>query len=279
MNYYPFHIGDYAVHTRHLSLIEDLAYRRLLDLYYTREAALPVEPAQVARLLGMRDHVAEVEAVLGEFFALGPAGWTHARCDTEIAKASRAAETARANGSKGGRPPKASQQEAAVNPAETQRVTAGNPGETGSKAPNTQDPLPNPTTSLRSVDRAPRRSTDGYTDEFEAAWREYPSRAGQSKVEAFKAWKARIAAGDIPASMHEGVVRYAAFCEASRTEPRFVKHAATFFGPDRHFLNDWTPPAPQPGARRNAPFEGRHAAAARTIFGPSEPPRGDFIDA
>lgn len=28
MHYYNFHIGDYASHTRHLSPIEDIAYRR-----------------------------------------------------------------------------------------------------------------------------------------------------------------------------------------------------------------------------------------------------------
>jgi len=38
-----------------------------------------------------------------------------------------------------------------------------------------------------------------------------------------------------------GVRRYAAYCQAERTEARFVKHTATFFGPDRHYLNDWTP--------------------------------------
>ena len=32
MNYYNFHIGDYARRTRHLTVLEDLFYRRLLDL-------------------------------------------------------------------------------------------------------------------------------------------------------------------------------------------------------------------------------------------------------
>ena len=86
MNYFPFHVGDYAVHTRHLTLMEDLAYRRLLDLYYTREAALSGDVAQVARLVGMREYVADVESVLTEFFALGDEGWRHERCDAEIAR-------------------------------------------------------------------------------------------------------------------------------------------------------------------------------------------------
>jgi len=68
LNYYPFHVGDYAAHTAHLEPMEDLAYRRMLDLYYLRECALPQEPAEVARLIRMRSNVAEVEAVLREFF-------------------------------------------------------------------------------------------------------------------------------------------------------------------------------------------------------------------
>ncbi len=86
MNYYPFHLGDYAAHTAHLEPMEDLAYRRMLDLYYLREGALPLDPAEVARLIRMRGNVAEVEAVLREFFAEGPDGWCHARCDAELAR-------------------------------------------------------------------------------------------------------------------------------------------------------------------------------------------------
>jgi uncharacterized protein YdaU (DUF1376 family) len=43
MNYYPFHVGDYAAHTAHLEPMEDLAYRRMLDAYYLRESPLPVD--------------------------------------------------------------------------------------------------------------------------------------------------------------------------------------------------------------------------------------------
>ena len=51
MNYYPFHIGDYASHTRHLTLMEDLAYRRLLDLYYLHERPLNARSTPVEFLL------------------------------------------------------------------------------------------------------------------------------------------------------------------------------------------------------------------------------------
>jgi len=86
MNYYPFHIGDYASATRHLSWDEDLAYRRLLDVYYTSEKPLPEDLRQVCRLVlatteSQRD---AVQVVLAEFFELTAEGWTSARADAEI---------------------------------------------------------------------------------------------------------------------------------------------------------------------------------------------------
>jgi|688.fasta_scaffold340022_1 uncharacterized protein YdaU (DUF1376 family) len=86
MHYFQFNIGDYASHTRHLSLLEDLAYRRLLDVYYLKDGALVGTAAEVARQIGMRDHIAEVEQVLQDFFiADNQGGWGHTRCDAEIA--------------------------------------------------------------------------------------------------------------------------------------------------------------------------------------------------
>ena len=84
MHYFQFNIGDYASHTRHLTLMEDLAYRRMLDSYYLREQPLPLGPAEVARLIGMRDHIAEVEQVLTDFFNETDLGWQHDRADAEI---------------------------------------------------------------------------------------------------------------------------------------------------------------------------------------------------
>lgn len=98
---YSFHIRDYLTKTRHLSPLEDLAYRRLIDTYYTEEQPLPSDPAQCARLIALREHASEVEAVLKEFFTLTPEGWRNERCDEEIAKYRAKADSARkANGSR-----------------------------------------------------------------------------------------------------------------------------------------------------------------------------------
>jgi uncharacterized protein YdaU (DUF1376 family) len=84
VNYFPFHIGDYAAHTGHLEPMEDLAYRRLIDLYYLRECPLPADIQATAKLVRMRSMAADVESVLNEFFELTDAGWMHIRCEEEI---------------------------------------------------------------------------------------------------------------------------------------------------------------------------------------------------
>ena len=86
MNFYPFHIGDYAAHTGHLEPLEDLAFRRMLDWVYLHEMALPKDAAEVARAIRMKTNVAEVQTVLNEFFQPIQDGWVHARCEAEIEK-------------------------------------------------------------------------------------------------------------------------------------------------------------------------------------------------
>jgi uncharacterized protein YdaU (DUF1376 family) len=86
MNYYSFHVGDYALHTAHLSDYEDLAYRRLIDLYYTTEKPLSLDAGRVARLIRMSDHIQVVSDVLSEFFLKSEDGYINKRCDDEIEK-------------------------------------------------------------------------------------------------------------------------------------------------------------------------------------------------
>lgn len=85
------------------------------------------------------------------------------------------------------------------------------------------------------------KKVSGYPTEFEIAWAAFPKRPGASKADSLKAWNARIAAGANADAILAGVQRYAAFCVASRTEPKFIKQPATFFGPGEHYLSDWTP--------------------------------------
>lgn len=85
MHYYQFNIGDYSSHTKGLSLIEDLAYRRLIDEYYLAEQAFNGCSADVARLIGLRDNLQEVEYVLNRYFTKECDSWNHGRIDSDIA--------------------------------------------------------------------------------------------------------------------------------------------------------------------------------------------------
>jgi len=86
VNFYAFHIGDYASATRHLSWEEDCAYRRLLDVYYTREEPLPDDLRAICRLVvaSTAEQRQAVEVVLHEFFHQTEAGWISPRADREI---------------------------------------------------------------------------------------------------------------------------------------------------------------------------------------------------
>jgi len=98
MHYYQFHIGDYKSHTHHLSLMEDCAYRRLLDFYYLNEK--PINQRDVARQIGMREHEQDVLTVLNEFFISSPEGFIHPRADREIAKYREFAEAGKRGAAK-----------------------------------------------------------------------------------------------------------------------------------------------------------------------------------
>jgi uncharacterized protein YdaU (DUF1376 family) len=106
MFYYKFHISDYQAATAHLSNEEDLAYRRLLDLYYSTEAPIPLDTEWVARRLRLGSDT--VATVLKDMFQLTDKGWSHHRCEYEIAHYKGRVEANRANGKRGGRRSKAS---------------------------------------------------------------------------------------------------------------------------------------------------------------------------
>jgi uncharacterized protein YdaU (DUF1376 family) len=92
MNYYPFHIGDYISHTSHLSDAEDLAYRRMIDLYYQTEEPFK-DVAWVARRIKSTHEI--VKLLLEEFFEFDSDVWRSKRADEEIAKYRLKADSAR----------------------------------------------------------------------------------------------------------------------------------------------------------------------------------------
>jgi uncharacterized protein YdaU (DUF1376 family) len=97
MHYYQFNIGDYHSHTLHLSEIEDLTYRRLLDWYYLHETPIPLDESEVSRQIRMRSHTESIAIVLREYFECTDDGWIHHRANKEIAKAGDKSEKASAS--------------------------------------------------------------------------------------------------------------------------------------------------------------------------------------
>lgn len=84
MHYYQFNIGDYAKSTKHLSPMEDLAYRRMLDLFYDSEKPLPCEIPAIARLIVMREYQEEIRQVLIEYWEETEHGWINKRANEDL---------------------------------------------------------------------------------------------------------------------------------------------------------------------------------------------------
>lgn len=165
MNYYQFHISDWALHTSHLTLEEEGVYRRLLDFYYDTEKPIPKETQPVIRRLRLGLHSETVSLILNEFFHLEEDGWHNNRADIEIAQYQSNAERARENGKKGGRPKKDSG-------SKTQLVVFANPEETGSKA--NQEPRTinhEPLTKNEDKDITPQAADSDSVSEIFSHWK------------------------------------------------------------------------------------------------------------
>ena len=66
MHYYQFNIGDYAKSTKHLDPIEDLIYRRLLDIYYDTEKPISSDIKKTARLIGLKNNLEGRDVIIVE---------------------------------------------------------------------------------------------------------------------------------------------------------------------------------------------------------------------
>ena len=185
MNFYQFHIGDYASATRHLSWHEDAAYRRLLDVYYVKECPLPKDHRAIYRLVcaSSSEEREAVDTVLSEFFKLTENGFSHARCDAEIAvmqdkknKASQSAQT-RWRNAKSNNDALPAQNERNTDAMRTHEDDDANASKSACEgnAPNTN--------TNTNTNKKPIREPDGFA-EF---WSAYPKKVGKGAAES--AWR------------------------------------------------------------------------------------------
>lgn len=165
MHYYRFSIGDYARSTRHLSNDEDLAYRRLLDMYYENEGPIPLETQWVARRIRMDSDT--VQTLLDDMFQRTEEGYRHPRCDAEIAEYHKQAERNRLNGKRGGRP-KTLRKQQNENPVGFQSEPSPNPVVT---LTTNQEPL---TTNQEPITpQSPPRGVGKPDDVSDDVWRDF----------------------------------------------------------------------------------------------------------
>lgn len=164
MNYYPFHIGDYASATRHLSWDEDMAYRRLMDAYYTREEPIPLDRRQAYRLACATTEAQReaVDVVLAEFFEETPEGWRNGRCDAEIGayktKSAKASQSAHARWSNAN----AKQAQSESTASALDDVCERMPDQCDGNAPKTNTNISIPTGIERPGKRPSRKCPDSF---------------------------------------------------------------------------------------------------------------------
>ncbi|SFG21872.1 phage replication protein O [Desulfotomaculum arcticum] len=75
-----------------------------------------------------------------------------------------------------------------------------------------------------------------YDSEFLAFWAAYPRKAEQKR--AYRCWLDRLKEGLSAAKLLHSAQNYAAHCQKLGTEPRYIKYAANFLGPDRPYA-EW----------------------------------------
>ena len=104
MDWYKHYIEAHAVETDEIPDAEDLAYRRMRDIYYTTEKPLPADVQVVSDWVKLDEDV--VEPVLEKFFKSTPEGFIHEGWQMDIAQRQHVTEKNRENGKRGGRKPR-----------------------------------------------------------------------------------------------------------------------------------------------------------------------------
>jgi hypothetical protein len=154
--------------------MEDLVYRRLIDLYYLHEEPLKGTPEHLARQIRLRDQTKAVATILEEFFQKEEGGggvpdnsWRMKRCDEEIVKF----QDMREGGKKG----------AAI------RWAKGGNGEGIAPLSPPYEP-PNANRKPLTINQEPKEKTLVASLRFEEFWKAYPSDRKQAKKPCMDKW-------------------------------------------------------------------------------------------
>ena len=263
MKFYKRFVGDYRKKTARLTPLEHGVYGLLLDELYAAEAPLPLDAGELANIVGARTDAdyAALNKVLGCYFAKTGAGWENPRALEEMEDASKfsAAQKSRADKRWGGdRPGNAEAMPDGYRGGTVSALPVEYPKHASHSHSQTPQPQPKPdsiTTAIKKGPSARLPTRPAEELDFESFKAAYPKRTGaQPWAKAVKAANARIKGGAHFCAMIDGARRYAAFCEATdKSGTEFVMQAATFLGPEQHFMEPWDLPPSKSEAleRRN----------------------------
>ncbi|MCK4621268.1 MAG: YdaU family protein [Desulfuromonadales bacterium] len=237
MHYYKKNIGDYHRKAGRLSILQHGTYTLLMDSCYDREQFPTHDQALDWVWASSKDEIEAVEFVLRKFFTEIEGVFIQSRIKEEI-------DRYQANAVINKRI--AMEREAKRKGNSTERAKPVN------GAPPNQEPLTtnyekdttaHPADDANSGDgeKKSKKTRNDYPKEFEETWKIYPGREGQNpKTRSFKAWNARIKAGDSPEDIYRGVQRYANYIRKKGWEhTEHVQQSATFFGPDKGYNESW----------------------------------------
>jgi len=79
-------------------------------------------------------------------------------------------------------------------------------------------------------------NNDHYSTDFETFWSMYPRKV--AKKDAYGKWKATLRKGVSVETLLRSVTNYASKCDVESTDEKYIKHPATFLGPNEHY-NDY----------------------------------------
>lgn len=211
MKYYQFHIGDYAQETGHLDPIEDIAYRRMLDLYYREQAPLTTDVQRIAKLIRMPENSGTVRDILNEFFTESPDGYRNTRADREIEAYKRMAD----GGAKGAA--KRWLKAADAPPIGTGSPPQDNPNANQLPGTNYQEPG----TKERKARQAPHDDAS-----FDAFWTLFPNK--KAKQDAAKAWAKLKPDTDLQDKITQAIAAQSASDDWRKDNGKFIPHPATW---------------------------------------------------
>lgn len=98
-----------------------------------------------------------------------------------------------------------------------------------------EDEKPNVNVNVNDNVNVNANANKKYTCVFERIWEAYPRK--KEKAAAYKAYKARLSDGFSEDELEKAVKYYAEECEKNKTEQKYIKHGATFFGANTLFMD------------------------------------------